>query len=374
MKSLKVSDLKEGTMYSKPVYIDDINILVPERIPLKQKDIDRLVRWEIKEVFTEGTLVSESKDQKTEKASKFSQSLEGSEVYKLYASSIETFETILTRIKNNEKVEKVEIDSIAQNLLTVARDKTTEIVQIVLSARQSIGSLATSSVNSTIISIIIAIDLKFPSHKLLQLAIGALLHDTGMLKIPDEIIYKKGDLTPAELKLMRTHPIYSYKIITEDLGYPKEIGFIAVQHHERWDGEGYPKKTAGKDILIAARLVSVADAFEAMISERPYRNPMIGYAAMKNILSDNSRRFDPDILKVMIKSMGIYPIGSIVLLNNSAIGRVTEIHSDAPLRPKLKILIDEYGREYTDKEGPAVDLLEEKSIFIARAIDPQEMK
>jgi HD-GYP domain-containing protein (c-di-GMP phosphodiesterase class II) len=172
---------------------------------------------------------------------------------------------------------------------------------------------------------------------------------------------------------MQAHPLYTYKIITKELLYPEDVGLVALQHHERWDGEGYPRRISGSDIDIGARIVSVADAFEAMVSEKPYRNSMMGYQAMKNLLSDNSRRFDPDILKAFIKTMGIYPIGSIILLNNGVIARVTEVQGDAPLRPKIRILIDEFGKMFKQDEGELIDLLTEKSLFIARALDPKEI-
>jgi hypothetical protein len=100
---------------------------------------------------------------------------------------------------------------------------------------------------------------------------------------------------------------------------------------------------------------------------------MMGYQAMKNLLSDNSRRFDPDVLKAFIQTMGIYPIGSIILLNNGAVARVIEVQGDAPLRPKIRILIDEFGKAFRQNDGELIDLLLEKSLFIARALDPKEL-
>jgi hypothetical protein len=124
---------------------------------------------------------------------------------------------------------------------------------------------------------------------------------------------------------------------------------------------------------MGARIVSVADAFEAMVSQKPYRNSMMGYQALKNLLSDNSRRFDPDVLKAFIQTMGIYPIGSIILLNNGSLARVVEVQGTAPLRPKIRILIDEFGKVFKQDEGDTIDLLTEKSLFIARAVDPKEV-
>jgi hypothetical protein len=110
-----------------------------------------------------------------------------------------------------------------------------------------------------------------------------------------------------------------------------------------------------------------------MVSRKPYRNSMVGYQAMKNLLSDNSRRFDPDVLKAFIQTMGIYPIGSIILHNNGALARVIEVQSDAPLRPRIRVLADEFGKVYKQDEGDVIDLLMEKSLFIAKALDPREL-
>ncbi len=207
----------------------------------------------------------------------------------------------------------------------------------------------------------------------MQIITGALLHDVGMFRLPREIIDKKGRLSDAEFQRMKSHPLYSHKIISRELLYPEDVGVIALQHHERWDGEGYPRQLSGAAIDLGARIVTVADAFEAMVSQKPYRNSMMGYQAIKNLLSDNSRRFDPDVLKAFIQTMGIYPIGSIVLLNNGALARVIEVHGDAPLRPKIHVLIDEFGKVFTQDEGDIIDLLTERSLFIGKAVDPKEI-
>ena len=223
--------------------------------------------------------------------------------------------------------------------------------------------------NVTILATIIGMVLRFTSHRLIQLTTAAYLHDMGMLKIPKEILSKKEKLSPEELNQIRTHSIHSYRMISKELKYPEEIGVIVLQHHERWDGQGYPRRIHGEDINIASRVIAVADAYIAMINERPYRNSMIGYNAMKAVLSDNGRHFDPKILKAFLESMGIYPIGSVVQLNNSAIGRVVEIHSEAPLRPVIELIIDEFSNNVNEKE--AIDLLVKKNLFIVKAVDQQ---
>jgi HD-GYP domain-containing protein (c-di-GMP phosphodiesterase class II) len=194
-----------------------------------------------------------------------------------------------------------------------------------------------------------------------------------MLRLPREILDKKGDLSDAELKRMQAHPVYAYTIISKELLCSGDAGPIALQHHERWDGQGYPRRLAGADIDIGARIISVADAFEAMVSKKSYRNSMVGYQAMKNLLSDNGRRFDPEVLNAFIRTMGIYPIGSIILLNNGAWARVIEVQKDAPLRPTVHVLVSESGTVYHQGEGARIDLLADKKLFIVRAIEAGEL-
>jgi len=123
--------------------------------------------------------------------------------------------------------------------------------------------------------------------------------------------------------------------------------------------------------VLPARIAAVADAYEAMINIRPYRSSLIGYSAMKGILSDNGKHFDPQVLKAFLESVGIYPVGSILQLNNSSIGRVVANEKAVPLRPKIELLVDEYGVRVTERE--IINLLEKKKLFIVKAIDPKTL-
>jgi HD-GYP domain-containing protein (c-di-GMP phosphodiesterase class II) len=293
--------------------------------------------------------------------------------YRSYLETIEKLDQVLTGIGEGGSIEARSIDNIAARLLQAVRDERDSFIGFILGGEVSGHEMAKSSVNAAILSALIAQELKLPNHKVMQIIIGALLHDVGMLRLPREILDKRGGLSEAELQRMKNHPLYTHKIVSKELLYPEDVGLIALQHHERWDGEGYPRRVSGNAIDMGARIVSVADAFEAMVSQKSYRNSMMGYQAMKNLLSDNSRRFDPDVLKAFIQTMGIYPIGSIILLNNGALARVTEVHGDAPLRPKIRVLIDEFGKVFKQDDGDLIDLLTEKSLFIAKAVDPKEL-
>jgi HD-GYP domain-containing protein (c-di-GMP phosphodiesterase class II) len=378
-KRIALDQIVPGSRFSEDVYIDEKNLLVPANIAVKQKDIDVLKRWGVAFVVTEGALVDE--DAPSQAASEGAaatklkpQGFSGSrELYLRYTELVDRLSQIFDKIRKKEAIETKAVDQIAQGVLALVREERDSAIAAILGSLVKGSNLARAGVNTAILSSVIGLTLKLPPYRLAYLASGALLHDAGMLRIPDSIVKKKGGLSEDEAQKIRAHPLLSYRIITKELMYPDDVGLVGLQHHERWDAEGYPRKTTGEEIDVLARIVSVADAFEAMVSEKPYRNSMIGYAAMKALLSDNSRRFDPDILKAFIKSMGIYPLGSTVLLNNAAIARVIETHPDSPLRPRLRIIVDEFSKRYEGDEGDSVDLVAEKTLFIARALDPKEL-
>ncbi|HET7839082.1 MAG TPA: HD-GYP domain-containing protein, partial [Rectinemataceae bacterium] len=336
-KRIVLDQIRPGSRFSDDVFIDEKNLLVPANVAVKQRDLDTLKRWGVNFVITEGGLIEEAAAKQglaQGEAAKLPQGFVGSrELYGLYTGLVEGLGQVFARIRGNEAVETKAVDQLSQGVLGLLRDRKDATLSAILSAETSEYNPARAAVDCAILSVVIGTALRLPPYRLGYLATGALLHDAGMLRIPESILRKNGSLTEEEAQKIRAHPLLSYRIVTKDLLYPDDVGLIGLQHHERWDGDGYPRKTGGQEIDVLARIVSVADAFEAMVSSKPYRNSMIGYAAMKALLSDNSRRFDPDIIKAFIKSMGIYPLGSTVLLNNAAIARVVETHPDAPLRP-----------------------------------------
>ncbi len=379
-KRIALEQITPGSSYTEDVYIDDKNLLVPARVAVKQRDLDVLRRWGVAFAITEGDLIDPEAELKAKAASQPSMAempptgFAGSrELYLRYMDLVDRLAQVFDKIRKSEAIEPKTVDQLAQALLILVREERDAAISSILGSETKGSDLARSGVNIAILSVVMGMTLRLPPYKLAYVATGALLHDAGMLRIPDSIVKKEGRLSEDEAQKIKAHPLLSYRIITKELLYPDDVGLVGLQHHERWDGDGYPRRTSGGEIDPLARIVSVADAFEAMVSQKPYRNSMIGYAAMKALLSDNSRRFDPEILKAFIKSMGVYPLGSTVLLNNASIARVVETHADAPLRPKIRIIVDEFGNHFEGDHGELVDLLAEKSVFIARALDPKEL-
>jgi response regulator RpfG family c-di-GMP phosphodiesterase len=128
---------------------------------------------------------------------------------------------------------------------------------------------------------------------------GFTLHDVGKIGVPDEILNKPGPLSAYELSIMRTHPELGAKIV-EPIGFSSATMGVILHHHEKWDGMGYPKMLKGTEIPLAARTFAVADAYDAMTSERPYRMAMTDDEAIRIILDEREKAFDPDIVDVFL--------------------------------------------------------------------------
>jgi len=415
MNVVNTSDLRPGQIFSAPVYSESEYMLVSANVPLRQRDIDVLNTWGIEYVRTDGELIDtnkpniptetseqilkaleeqirsaigepeeipeveeieeneEKEEESPEKAAiKFSITdvRQNSGTYRKYKSLIEKVNTLFSVLKSGSDIDMRSIDNITVQLLQGLRENTDNFVEFILGGEVSGHELAKSSVNTAILSALTAQELKLPNHKINNIVAGALLHDVGMLRLSKGITEKKGGLSEAELEQIKSHPLHTSKIVTKELFGPHEVNLIALQHHERWDGQGYPDKLRGEAIDIGARIVSVADAFEAMVSKKSYRDSIIGYQAIKNLLSDNERRFDPAVIIAFTKIMGIYPIGSIVRLNDGSLARVVSLHIEAPMRPTVQMLTDNMGNALSAGNMPVVDLLENRKLFIKEAIDP----
>jgi two-component system response regulator RpfG len=151
---------------------------------------------------------------------------------------------------------------------------------------------------------LIAEGLGLPEDEVRMLELAAPLHDIGKIGIPDAILLKRGQLTADELSVMRTHPQIGFEILRDSHSKFIQLGAsIALHHHERWDGCGYPDSLAGNQIPIAARIVALADVFDALISERPYKPAWTHDEAVAYVLSQSGKHFDPGCVEALLRDI-----------------------------------------------------------------------
>ena len=198
------------------------------------------------------------------------------------------------------------------------------------------------------------------------------MHDVGKLQVGQGLLTKPDQLTDEEMMLMRGHPWFGFEILRAQRGHLSIPSIhVALQHHEKYDGTGYPRGLAGTDIHEYSRIVSIADVYDAVTSDRPYRKALLPHEAYELMLFNGSQHFDPMILPLFLQRIAIYPVGTVVRLNNGDIGVVTSVPPEMPLRPTLRLILDKNRRLY-----PGVaefDMQNHLTSFVDQVVDGQEL-
>lgn len=151
-------------------------------------------------------------------------------------------------------------------------------------------------------SILVGEEMDFTGQEIFMLRLGALLHDLGKIFIPKEILNKSGELTTEEWEQIKLHPKTGAEII-EKVDFFKDLVPVVYHHHEYYNGRGYPGELAGSEIPVQARIIAVADAYEAMTSTRPYRKGFSHHDAVSRLQEGKGWQFDPDVVGCFIKSI-----------------------------------------------------------------------
>lgn len=220
------------------------------------------------------------------------------------------------------------------------------------------------SLSVSIMALAIGMELGLNKKQLTELGLSGLLHDIGKVLIPIEIINKPGRLTPEEFNIVKMHPIHAANHLIERKLVPPDSYYGIVGHHEKMDGTGYPRGLKGDEIHKYARILAVADVFDALTSQRPYRKPSPPSEAIEYIMGGMGSHFDEDCVRAFLRKVAPYPVGTIVQLSNGEKATVMENFRDQPLRPLVSVI---------DRPGLCYDLYHDErcfSIVITGIADP----
>lgn len=190
------------------------------------------------------------------------------------------------------------------------------------------------SVDVATMSMIVAKRYGFTKEQVYEIGIAGLLHDIGKSQIPNEVLNKAGKLTDEEFALMKQHTLLGYRILAEKKELSEDIKLGVLQHHEKTNGRGYPMGIEEDKINVFARIISVVDIYDALVTERPYKKPFSPRDAVEMIMSMTGE-LDINVMRCFLESVILYPVGTDVPLSNGEMARVIENSPNYVLRPKV---------------------------------------
>lgn len=225
------------------------------------------------------------------------------------------------------------------------------------------------SVEAAVLAVLFGRHLGFSKRELDEMAMGVLLLDIGKTKLPSALLEKKDKLKPAEVKLIKAHVQLGVKVLREDTSLSKDILDLVAQHHERFDGRGYPLGKEGKQISVYGRIAAIIDFYDAVTHDRPYRKKIKPATAVNALYARRGTHFQPELVEEFIQCLGLYPTGSVVELSSGEVGIVLEQNRLRRLRPKVLVVLDEIKSEldtpYTlDLDSTMVDHMGKKLVIL----------
>ena len=330
MIQLKLSQLKPGMKLAKDVILPDGRLLLLSGFTIKPMYLRRLESFRVEKVYVE--------EGHFEPIEEFVEE-------RVYSHAVATIKNIFTLTKRTLDADISVIKDTVNDIMTRIIDNETVMLQLT-GIRDIDNYTYLHSVDVCIYSIILGKKLGYGNEPLTALGMGAILHDIGKCKVPLEILQKPGKLTDEEFYEMKLHTVHGCEIIRHTYCMGTKVANIAFQHHEKWDGSGYPMGISANVIDPLARIVALADVYDALTSDRVYKKRELPHIAAEYIKQNSGTLFDPFIVDLFLNSIAVYGAGTLVLLNTGEVGSVVSSGSVSGERQKISV--------FSNKAGPPV--------------------
>jgi HD-GYP domain-containing protein (c-di-GMP phosphodiesterase class II) len=291
-----------------------------------------------------------------------------------YKEAVNRVKSVLNALANGKGVDEWTLRSIVNLFIKTYLTDRNILLNIANIKSTDIDYLYHHALNVCLLSINIAAAAKYSERQISEIGMGALLHDAGMLLIPNEIRFKKGRLSKDEWYEIQKHAILGLHLLEKVSRTPDTVLYIAYQTHERENGKGYPKQRDGRFIHPYAKIVQIADVYESLCAPRDYRPPFIPYRAMELLIKMSSRNLlSVEFVKAFLTYASLFPIGSIVELNNHQVARVIQSNERHLAKPIVSIIMDSTGELLYNNSIYQIDLSQEPSLQIIRALQPGDL-
>lgn len=338
MRLVQTATVLDGTLLGKAIYNEKGQVLLNEGVKLEGKLVRRLCEMGIHYIYI--------KDKKTEDID-----VRDPISAKLKKKAMDSIEKHFHEFEHAKNLtHSIVLEKAVTNLTTLIRDilfeiKNNQELLVLLSEVYTYDHyIFTHSLNVTMYTLAIGMKLNLSEKDLETLGLGAILHDVGKMKIPEDILLKPDKLTLAEYEEVKKHAAEGFEILRRIPTVSLIVAHCAYQHHERLNGTGYPRGIKGNDIHFFGKIIAVADVFDAVTSNRIYRQAMLPHEGLEILYSGSGTLFDTKIIEAFRQAVAVYPVGITVELNDGRKGVVSSQNVGVSDRPNIRV-IEENGLE-----------------------------
>lgn len=338
MRIKSIDAVKEGEWLAKPILLENGSVLVGMGVRINNQLIKRMKELGIDRVYVEDKFTSDIVPEDV-----VSEETRQEAVKTVHKAMMQIVDGTLIKSRTASNNLGAVFRQVFNNILQDISRRKNVMINLV-NMHTADGYLFHHAVNVAILAGIVGLSKGYNQQQLEELGVGALLFDAGMTQVPAAIRNKKGPLTAEERLQMQMHTEIGFNLLRSRFDISLLSAHCALQHHERYDGLGYPRALQGKEIHEYAQIVAICDVYDALTSVRPYRNRYKPSEAIEYLFGNGNAQFDLEMVRVFCEHVSIYPVSTTVMLNTGQIGVISANHPGSVQRPTVRILREADGK------------------------------
>ncbi|TCL39319.1 HD-GYP domain-containing protein (c-di-GMP phosphodiesterase class II) [Anaerospora hongkongensis] len=356
MRNITLDEIQPGMYLSKSLVLDDGTVLLHEGIEMKERYIQYLRNQGITSLF-----VGQPKAQDFPVTEDFYD-------LKHRQEAAIAAKKVVNQFRVGKGVQLDGVKDIVSSLITQLSQQPENMIHL-LDIRRKQEYMFSHAVNTCILSVMTGLALGYDNNQLSELGLAAMLHDIGKIKFSRQLALQFPDyLSKDEREEYRRHPFYALEVLRENPGLPVNVINACFQHHERWNGSGYPMGIQGDSICEYAQIISIADVYDRLIAGLPHRLPTPVYYAVAILNKASGEYFNPALVDIFNQNVAIFPMGKSVRLNTQESGVILGVGIKNKTTPIVRVTTDKNGNPVN--QPIELDLIKNPGLFILDFEDP----
>jgi len=394
METINVSSLRAGITYTSDLMVDSSFLILPKTAEMTDELIKALRQWGFDDIISDGSISlggdigvskgneeEENEQQKEKIGVNVKKAIEDSKhtavgnsdmarmelVHSVYEEYMNYIESVFTHYATHKEIDQEELSDTVQDLCIFIKEHKRYILRVNATIEaENRNFLIIHTMRTTVLCLAIALQLHLNLTKMIELGVTSILHEIGMLRLPPQLYMTSRKLSVREKAQISKHTLLGYTII-KDLNFGLSVQLGVLEHHEKENGTGYPRRLTGDKISSNAKIIAVACTYEAISSPRSYKDEKSTFDALLELIQNKEHAYDGSVIKALLYTVSLYPIGTFVYLSNRKVAEVIDTNPDNPKTPIVQLLTEK------EADGSLKTLqIGENNINILRILTKQE--